>query len=204
MKNIISTIFLIFFAISFSLGQNSVMDFYKAKELELKEMSARDSTQTYNISILKQDKSNIYISYDYSLAYNYQVGAISSPEQMRYFTAKNGEKFVATAITPKMKNNTLGNAFMPVFYEIYNGKLRNRTVKYFVKELRKQVPEAIDSRREKLSIKAYQTLTFVELSKTGNVIKIGFWHKTKAFVKRIEVCELHFNDNNATFTFVEK
>lgn len=173
-----------------SFAQLSVMNFYQAK---IKEMSQQGGPngQRFKLSILTKNVRNGYLKYAYKPALGYMIGVTDSPQEMAYFTAQNGRKFVGIVTANKMfiaKDKQSWHWDPPSFYELENGKLVDKTSKYYPPSLQKQVNKAIGD-----------GIFWCKLPQIGTSIQVGRWNGKAPLI----IGELKYNVANGTFRFVK-
>lgn len=202
MKKVILTTILAVCITALSFGQSSVMDFYNAKIQSLKEEAKIDPRASFELKIIKKNVQNGYLKYDYNPAQGYLAGVVSSPEEMVYFTSKNGKKFIATALTMKLNKDGKGNTDLLNFhfYEFADGKLVDKTKQYFTSSLKEQVEATVKKKRTQMG----NASMYIALPEFGTTIKIGLWLAHQGGMAKVDICELQYNVNNGTFTFVAK
>jgi hypothetical protein len=203
MKTLFSLFFVCLWAINAS-AQTSVMDFYNAK---VKAMSTADiNGGSFTLNITKKDVANGYLAYDYSPALGYMAGVTKSPEEMAYFTSKNGKKFVAVASVICVDGIPC-YARMPKFFTLENGGLVDKTDIYLPANIEEQIEQAVLEKTGKMQMAlgtAVKLPMWVRLPKTGTTIQIGVQEFGDEKYKFHLACELTYNETNGTFTFVKK
>ncbi len=203
MKKLFILSFLCFLAIN-AFAQSSITDFYNAK---VKQMSTADMGGSgFKLNITKDNTKNGFLAYDYSPALGYMAGVVSSPEEMAYFTSKNGQKFVAVVSFSCMSKNPCF-AQLPKFYTLSNGILTDKTDKYLSSKIENQISEAISEKNGGLLFKlgtAVKLTRWVKLPQVGTTIQIGLQEFGDEKFKFHLACELEFNATNGTFQFVKK
>lgn len=193
----------LFFCAPYATAQTSVMDFYNAK---VKAMSTADmGGGSFKLNITKKDVANGYLAYDYSPALGYMIGVTNSPEQMAYFTSKDGQKFVAV-VSIVCKGNYC-SAEMPKFFTLENGALIDKTEQYLPAHVIKQIDKALFEKMATVirspNGKEVNFFIWVKLPQINTTIQIGL-QETNEQAKSYLVCELVYNETNGTFTFVKK
>ncbi len=203
MKKILFLSLMCFLA-TIATAQTSVMDFYNAK---VKAMSMADmGGGSFKLNITKKDVANGYLAYNYSPALGYMIGVVNSPEEMAYFTAQNGEKFVAIASFVCMDGEAC-RALMPKFFTLENGELVDKTDKYLPANVVEQIEQAVLEKTGKMQIAlgtAVKLPMWVKLPQIGTTIQIGVQEFGDEQFKFYPACELTYNETNGTFAFVKK
>ena len=170
-------------------------------------MSAADiDGGAFKLTLTKKDVANGYLAYNYSPALGYMTGVTNSPEQMAYYTAKNGQKFVAVA-----SFSCVGDmpcyAQLPKFFTLENGVLIDKTEQYLPTDVAELIEEAVLKKSGETTFKvgtAVKLTTWVKLPQTGTTIQIGVQEFGDEKFKFYLACELVYNEANGTFTFVKK
>ncbi|KOY85120.1 hypothetical protein AD998_02205 [bacterium 336/3] len=168
------------------------MDFYNAK---VKEMSNADmGGGSFKLTLIKKDIKNGFLTYNYSPALHYMLGVLDSPEEMAYFVAKNGKKFVATSTLSKQNfdGSISWSGELPKFYELEKGVLVDKTTFYF------PTSSKID---EELSIEGKSIYT--KLPQTGTTIQIGTIDRKLGISSFKAVYQLVFDVNSGSFKVVK-
>jgi hypothetical protein len=195
---------ILLFCATHTFAQTSVMDFYNAK---VKAMSTADmGGGSFKLNITKKDVANGYLAYNYSPALGYMAGVTKSPEEMAYFTAKNGKKFVAVASFSCVEGIPC-YAQMPKFFTLENGVLVDKTDEYLPANVVKQIEEALGEKEGALLFQlgtAVKLTKWVKLPQMGTTIQIGLQEFGDEKYKFHLACELTYNETNGTFTFVKK
>lgn len=190
MYKLLLSITLWFSTCGLSFGQLSVMDFYHAKVKEMAQQAGPDG-QRFQLSILTKNVRNGYLKYTYTPALGYMIGVTDSPQEMAYFTAQNGRKFVGIVTANKVfaTKTPHWQWDSPRFYELVNGKLVDKTNKYYTSSLEKQVNKAVGNGK-----------FWCKLPQIGTSIQIGRWNGKAPLI----VGELKYNVANGTFRFVKR
>lgn len=196
-------VFLLLFCASYTSAQTSVMDFYNAK---VKAMSTDDiGGGNFTLHITQKDVANGYLAYDYSPALGYMKGVTKSPEEMAYFTAKDGQKFVA--VVSIVCRGNYCSAEMPKFFTLENGALIDKTEQYLPAHVIKQIYNALFEKMATVirspNGKEVNFFIWVKFPKKNSTIQIGL-QETNEQAKSYLVCELAYNETNGTFTFLKK
>jgi hypothetical protein len=205
MKKTTLSFLLCLWAVS-AFAQTSVMDFYNAKEKEMsKPMYPNQTKPTFTLNITKKDVANGFVAYDYTPALGYLAGVTNSPEQMAYFTSKDGQKFVAV-VSIVCKGNYC-SAEMPKFFTLENGALIDKTEQYLPAHVIKQIDKALFEKMATVirspNGKEVNFFIWVKFPKKNSTIQIGLQETNERETSYV-VCELTYNEANGTFTFVKK
>jgi hypothetical protein len=134
------------------------------------------------------------------------TGVVSSPEEMAYFTSKNGQKFVVVVSFSCISEKSCFS-FLPKFYTLSNGILTNKTDNYLPSKIEKQILTAILEKEGKLQTKlgtAVRLALWVKLPQVGTTIQIGLQEFGDEKFKFHLIGELQYNAANGTFQFVKK
>ncbi len=207
MQQIFFIFFLIFFfsfCLNDSFAQNSVMDFYDAKAKQMS--TANIGGSVFKLNITKKDVKNGFLAYDYTPAIGYMVGVLKSPEEMAYFTSKNGQKFVVVASFSCMSEIPC-YAHPLKFYTLSNGILIDVSNNYLTFETEKQISEAILDKQGGLQFKlgtAVKLSPWVKLPQIGTTIQVGLQEFGDEKFKFHLACELIYNENKGTFSVIKK
>ena len=204
MKKTTFSLLLCLWAVS-AFAQTSVMDFYNAK---VKIMSVAEvGGNGFKLTLTKKDVANGYLAYNYSPALGHWAGVTDSPEQMAYYTAKNGQKFVAVVSFICMGDQQPCYAQLPQFSTLENGVLIDKTEQYLPANVREQIEEAVSEKAGEMTFKvgtAVKLPIWVKLPQIGTTIQIGVQEFGDEQFKFYLACELTYNEANGTFTFVKK
>ncbi|NJO02067.1 MAG: hypothetical protein HC880_10560 [Bacteroidia bacterium] len=184
-------------------AQSSVMDFYHAKVKEVNATKVSEEQPDFVLKIIKQDVKNGYLAYTYQPALGHMIGVVESPEEMAYFIANNGKKFVAVAPTAKLmvaskKHRWSGE--LPRFYELAAGNLIDKTDQYLPADLRTMVESALQAKSKTTK----EAATWVKLPQYGTAITVGVISAKVGAESFVPVGELVFNIADGTFKFAKK
>ncbi|MCU0438042.1 MAG: hypothetical protein MUC49_08990 [Raineya sp.] len=188
MKSIL--FFLLLISSSVVFGQNSVMDFYNAK---VKDMAKADGG-SFKLKLTKQDAKNGFLAYNYSPALGYMIGVLDSPEEMAYFVAKNGKKFVVTSTLSKQNfdGSVSWSGELPKFYELEKGVLVDKSSFYF---------PTSSQILEELSLEGKSIYT--KVPQIGTTIQIGTIDRKVGVSSFKVVYQLVFDTNSGSFKVVK-
>jgi hypothetical protein len=199
MKKTTLSFLLCLWAVS-ALAQTSVMDFYNADIKALSE--SINESMDKDFPIKKKDVANGFVSY-----YMPNMGVPQAWKEMAYYTSKNGKKFVATVIFQCVQ--MCGSISpIPAFCELQNGKLVDKTEQYLpthvVKQIEKTILEKMSTVIRKVGKEGVNFVTWVKLPQIGTTIQIGVQESNNEQAESYLACELTYNEENGTFTFVKK
>lgn len=174
----------ILFVNEFAFAQNSVLDFYQADMESIKKTNPKAE-----ITLEEVDVNNGFVSY------RIKEHSYNNLKNIAYFISNNGKKFIAMASITCDVECIITNFR---FYELENEELIDKTFDYFPQEMNVKLDEAINEK-----IPKNQNL-WIKVPKEGTVIQFGYFKiPSKRVDNFIVVCELHFNVENGTFSFVE-
>lgn len=195
MKKTISILFFVLIYSFNSFAQSSVMDFYNSHLATLQQTAGNtDRSPTFK----KKDITNGFLSYDLM-----NIG-IMGWEEMAYFTAKNGKKFVAIV---SYGCGPLCGCGLPTFYELQNGALVDKTEQYLPKSTQEQITQAIWQSIDNDKSKSDNTVPvgmWVKLPQIGTTIEIGKMEGMMEGGKLVVMYELQYEEQNGTFKLVKK
>jgi len=180
---------------SYSFGQSSVMDFYKARAKDL--ANPDQPGGGIKSTIIKNDIKNGFVSVTHNPPLGFLLGSKESREDMAYFVAKNGQKFVAISSLIHTPIEMGGwRSDLPSFYELENGILVNKTEKY--------LPYSTIVALNKDLSKEEGKSMYAKIPQIGTTIQIGSIDPKKGESSFQLMYEMIFNVNDRTFKVVKK
>lgn len=176
-----------------TLAQSSILDFYNLykKNYETRQMHRQ------KLTIIKKNIANGYLQMRFTPGVGYQNGVKSYSEEMAYFVATNGNRFVVVAssyLDPQNgkftanPSNYIRKWGLPQFYEIRNGELKYANKNYLPLATEKKMTNVC-------GIKDF----WIKLPEYGTTIKVGSW--VNGQIKTLG--ELRFNLAKGNFNFVK-
>ena len=165
MKYLAFSLFVFCFLAFDCYAQKSVMDFFDLRKAQLQAYNK----QKLSFKIKIKDIKNGYIAYETENAETY--------EEMAYYIPASGNKF---AVIVNFDCGPVCFSGMPSFFEIINGKLTDKTEKYFPKVIADEIEKGLRNARSKIKVKDRENtlVEWVEVPQIGTNIKFGLNEET--------------------------
>lgn len=181
-------------------AQSSVMDYYRARIAE-----HRAEMKKYGMDISGTDASFIRTQDVRSGFVSYTLPGAEGYEEMAYYIPLNATKFIAVA---GFSCGPLCESGLPVFYELQNNKLVEKTSRFLSAATIAQIEAGMANAFKKISLtdKEAGLSQWVKVPQKGTTIQIGFMEQGGESDTEIFhlVYELTYNRNGGVFTLVEK
>jgi hypothetical protein len=187
-------IFVMLVATNVTMAQSSIMDFYKVRAAGY--ANPEQPGGGIKCTLIKQDVKNGFVSFKHDPSLGFLIGCTSSREDMAYFVAKNGKKFVALSSMTgcNISGKISWSGEMPSFFELKNGQLNEITDQFISSERKMAITNELSKGERAI---------FTKIPQFGTTIQIGTIDRWKGESSFQPAYEMRFDVNNGTFKIVK-